>query len=457
MSKADLKSAMEALQVKKPLRLPAAVPTFRVPSASNIPGNESIPGIESNPGSLSVSGSNPPEVQKSREPEIPEIPEHMAGDIPGQKQSLGSISTHGLNETQGSKQIARRSQPRRVTAQDEAVISARSVESGLARGYTRIPNSLLMRLVGGECSKHETQVLLLAARMTISFRRDLAPMSKSVIEKFTGIRGSAALHALASLENAGLIRRIPGDERRPSRVGLVLDPGWDNPQGGGNPGPISTPGSNTSRDEIVSGDHFQPASPGKFVPTRKDRDSNKRNSLSKVPEKLRSYFDEIKAPRKRESELTALEELRADFSDLDIADCLELVRQRGIRGPDGEATRCHSPMAYLAKAMSELLSDVNARREFARQRADRDQQASEAAKRKVEQEAREAKEWVKKERAFKKAFPTEERQHEAISELCAGMPFSRDGHAARTFAIGRWWENLTAYERGEYAYQDHLV
>jgi hypothetical protein len=56
----------------------------------------------------------------------------------------------------------------------------------LALGYTRLPNSILMAIVGGEFTKGEVKLLLLIARMTISFNRPLVPLSKTAIERIVG-------------------------------------------------------------------------------------------------------------------------------------------------------------------------------------------------------------------------------------------------------------------------------
>lgn len=483
MSKTELKAALESLQVSKPLRLSAKAPSFRAPPVQSEPRVETIPGSDSSPGSFATQGLkapegvNPTRVTPDSTAQEFEMRDETENGNPEVTLSLGTNRTQGVNATQGLNptqdidqrgagiypgipnqpegQMARRSQPRRATHQDEAVLAAKSAESGLARGYTRIPNSLLMRLVSGDCSKHETQVLLLVARMTISFRRDKAPLSKSVIERFTGIRGSSALQALASLENAALIQRIPGDERRPSQIGLKLDPGWDwlandavTERPIGNPGVKSTQGSVSSRDVFAPGDRIEPASPGGIHPTRNNRVQNDKEILLSLPEKLRKYFDELRPQRKRESELQAYQELKADYSDDDIADCLEHVVTRGI-GAGEERVSCHSPLAYLAKAIHEVLAGVESERAMAQKRVDWEQREVHEAREKVQADERERREWETKERAFMRIFPSEERQQEALSKLVRDTPFRAKGVVARIFAVNRWWDLLSQDEREE--------
>lgn len=115
---------------------------------------------------------------------------------------------------------------------------------------------------------------------------------------------------------------------------------------------------------------------------------------------------------------------------------------------DGAKT-CHSPMAFLSKAIAEVLRDVQIQRKKVRDRAENDRRAAEAERQRREIEIREAAEWTAKERAFNKAFPGEERQREVLSELLRNMPFRPHIQAGRIFAIGRWWDGLNQYERAE--------
>lgn len=472
MSKADLKTALQALQVNQPLRLKAPAPTFTAPPppidprVHLSPGTEPAPGLIQSEDTKSTQGQNQPGMFSAKIAQDLDRTEETIDSNPGQNQTPGSLSSQGSKTIQGSnlspgsnpsegaflprdsspppvERIARSSQPRRATPQDEAVLAVRGVESGLVRGYTRLPNSLLMRLTGGDCSKHEAQVLLLVARLTISFRREMAPISKSLIEKYTGIRGSAVLQTLARLEGAGLIRRIPGNERRPSQIGLVLEPDWDRPkpEGGDNPGAKSTQGSFHSRGEIASGDRIAPASPGCFEPTGKSIDINKRNknTLSPLSKKIEEYIASVKPLRKRERELQALGELREAFSDEDIAECLEQVRRHGVRKGGDTQEPCHSPMAYLAVSIHDVLLNVQAQRKKARLRAEREAQEREAQRRLEERDVQETRHTAAREAAFTESYPTAEEQIRVIAEYCRGLPFSPQTPVARTIAVGRWW------------------
>src|SRR5436309_497713 len=91
------------------------------------------------------------------------------------------ITTQVRNST-GVENPVEATSAKRPTEQDSSVeMEARSAE-GLTRGYTRIPNCILMRLIGSDFTRNEIRIALLIARFTISFRREFAPLSKKVLE-----------------------------------------------------------------------------------------------------------------------------------------------------------------------------------------------------------------------------------------------------------------------------------
>jgi hypothetical protein len=173
-----------------------------------------------------------------------------------------------------------------------------------------------------------------------------------------------------------------------------------------------------------------------------------KNSLSLESEILRQYFSELKPQAKRESEWKAFEGLKADYSEADIADSLTIVIERGI-GEGG--TRCHSPMAFLSKAISSVLEEVGKARAKAHERVAREEGETRERERRLEIEAREAKAWAAKECAFLRAFPGDDQQREVLAELCRKLPFKSNTEAGRVFAITRWWDSLKDYERMEFS------
>jgi hypothetical protein len=106
-------------------------------------------------------------------------------------------------------------------------------------------------------------------------------------------------------------------------------------------------------------------------------------------------------------------------------------------------------MAFLSRAIGEVLGQIQTKRSKARERAEREQRVAQEQHQRLENEAREAAEWAKKETAFLRAFPGEDRQHEALTELCQNLPFRPHSEAGRSFAIAKWWDGLSTFEKME--------
>jgi phage replication O-like protein O len=114
-----------------------------------------------------------------------------------------------------------------ASGQDSSVTLEAQAAPKLHNGYTRLPNSILMRMAAGDLLRSEIQILLLIARFTISYQRRHAPLSKTVLERQSGLRGPAVLQAISELLAKGLIEKIPGDQHRPNQLGLAFTDEWD--------------------------------------------------------------------------------------------------------------------------------------------------------------------------------------------------------------------------------------
>jgi len=160
---------------------------------------------------------------------------------------------------------------------------------------------------------------------------------------------------------------------------------------------------------------------------------------------LKTYLDELRPERKRLSEWQSFQSLCLDYSVEQISTALAWVRANGVPG-SGES--CHSPLAFLASgAIQRVMSLVREVQQKQAQIAAKNQAQSVAERVQKEREVLEAREAAVMEAAFCWAFPTSERQLEAIGEFCRGMPFSLVGQTARVFAMGRWWDSLEQSER----------
>ena len=519
MSKADLKAAMESLQVRKPLKLQGRQPQFKPPepiseptpvpletlvapptpveATTPVPWETTVPTDTLVPVPTEVAPQTPVSTATQVAPETT-VPIHTLVDLPTQvapptlvpvettvseatpvtpptpvpKSTQVSTATPVVAKTKvaSSTHVAvEEGLHHSASGQDSSVTLEAQTASKLHHGYTRVPNSFLMRMAAGDLVRSEMQILLLIARFTISFQRRHAPLSKAVLERQSGLRGPAVLQAVSDLLAKGLIEKIPGDQHRPNQLGLAFTDEWDffpKPRGAASEAtsaPPATPVPTKTQVAVettvagktpVATETSAPVAPptpaGVAGATHfKERETiENKNSLSQLPKKLRDYFAELKPAKKRDSEWNAFRELQAEYSEKDIADCLALVQDRGI-GSGEHAQPCHSPMAFLAKAIAEVMPEVEIRRQKVRERAERERREAEAQRKRADEEAREAAEWAAKERAFDRAFPGEERKREALAELLQNLPFRPHTQAGKIMAIGRWWDGLKQSERME--------
>lgn len=473
MSKADLKAAMESLQVRNPLRLPTRQPQFVAPTPvaepAEVAGATQVP-TETQVVARTQVVPTPQAVEATQVPGPTPVDGPTSVAMPTQVSAETPVATPA--PVAPATQVAQRTQtragdgtPPTASDQDSSVTLEALAAPKLHNGYTRLPNNVLMRMAAGELVRSEIQVLLLIARFTISFQRRHAPLSKTVLERQSGLRGPAVLQAISALLAKGLIEKIPGDQHRPNQLGLVFTEEWDFfPKGSSGEKTWVAPATADAARTKVATETSVPtataatvvaATPAGVPPATdfKDIKTIKNNaSLSTLPEALQKYFDELKPAKKRESEGQALEGLLKDYPAEDISDCLALLQTRGVvrRGPNGEESQpCHSPMAYLSKAMAEVFLEVDRRRKKIRERAERERQEAEINCNRLEEEAREAALWDEKEQAFGRAFPSEEKQREALAEILRGLPFSTGSQAGRIMGIGRWWEAFTEAHRRE--------
>ena len=113
-----------------------------------------------------------------------------------QIQSLNPTSVENLTQATKPTQVesvSEETEPlalsRIALVQDSSVELESRALQGLERGYTRLPNQVLMQLASGNLTRNEIRIVLLIARFTISFGRDVAPLSKRVLEEVVRVIG----------------------------------------------------------------------------------------------------------------------------------------------------------------------------------------------------------------------------------------------------------------------------
>lgn len=497
MSKLDLKAAMDSLQVKTPLRLQAKAPSFRVPAVpvgdawlqkqsqdvntsqdqkssmdetctldviQSKDQNVSQDSIESLDQKRSSDGiqsqdSNTSQVLKSsvdtNQPQDQIISKDSKSSldvnqslVPNESMDLDQSLDVNTSQDENSTQVVFRStQPRKATEQDRAVTETKSVQSRLSTGYTRIPNALLMSMASGNLSRNEMKLLLLIARMTISFNRPMASLSKGVLERMSHIQGRAVLEALQTLEAKGHIKKVAGDHNSPNRLGLTE---YDTIEQTSKQPFVrkGNQGEKRSQDEVRTADVSSTQRWDENPPYKKDKLETKKEkpSLSTQfqTEYFRKYFDEVKPKRKRETELKAFQDLKSDFQEADISLALEHLLKHGMPG-SGEA--CHSPMAYLAKAIGQVLAVAKSGQEKQRSKFDRETAELRAKQSRETDEALDKQNALMKENAFKIAIPDTQKQSDVIAKFGHKFPMlSQSGPLLRNLAISSWWDETGGRE-----------
>ena len=203
---------------------------------------------------VSASAQVPARTGRSTDPGCHGNPDSAAtqssGDLGSNGDRVAEPTGCAANQVRRQPGVGRGGPPPSASGQDSSVTLEAQTASKLHHGYTRVPNSFLMRMAAGDLVRSEMQILLLIARFTISFQRRHAPLSKAVLERQSGLRGPAVLQAVSDLLAKGLIEKIPGDQHRPNQLGLAFTDEWDffpSPRRAVRPRSTSDPGSTKPR------------------------------------------------------------------------------------------------------------------------------------------------------------------------------------------------------------------
>ncbi len=153
-----------------------------------------------------------------------------------------------------------------------------------------------------------------------------------------------------------------------------------------------------------------PPTGSKSDPYKDSIKENIKKSLSPIQE----YFENLKSEAKRTRERGFFEDLKKDFSENEISEALVYLNEKGdLR--TGE--KCHSPMAYLSQAISDVLATTTLLKEK-RVTRDRLEQEQKQENERIQQEDEKAlQEWEKAELAFKQYFPSDEAQLQFVQKF----------------------------------------
>jgi hypothetical protein len=330
-------------------------------------------------------------------------------------------------------------------------------------GFTQVPNTLL-RSPGLFEDPFDFMIYMLLYSYSYGFGRDTADMSQSQIEEFAGVSKNRVKRSLDRLIKQRWIKLVHEYERSriPRRWQITRPEDWKpgrkflgRQEGQETRIPVST----TDTVRIAQCPERPPAlsAVNTLTLSKMNRYQEsiqtklQRNSLSEATEfppsgVLHEYFERTMPQRKRESELRAFKDLKQDYSVEDIGDCLAHVLRVGL--PGGQP--CHSPLAFLAVGMGDVLKTVVEDRERRRRRSEAETKKAAEERREREEAERHDRESEIQERAFNRTFVGEDRQGEVIREICRKFGFpTTTGISARMFGINAWWKDLNRTERME--------
>jgi hypothetical protein len=399
-NKTELKSAMEALNVRLPLRLNVKAPAFQAPMTAITPktvSDEEAASVLSYPSSpvMEESGLNLNPVQNEQGPNLT-----LSKIDPVQSEPRPNRTESRMNPVEEPS-----AQPKRSTTP-----------------FTPVPHELL-RGEGRFAEPLDFMIYLHLYSYSWGFSRETASMSQGQLERFTGSARNTVRRSLERLIQQGWVKIVEEYEcARTSRRWKVVSPENHGPKNGKKTGSRSDPVQNGPGQDLTQArSNLNPLTGSKMNPYKeRDPKEKSKNSLSTDSEMIRSYFDSVLAYRKRESEKQAYQGFKINFSDSQIELCLNHLQTFGT--PGGQEL-CHSPMAFLGRAMSEVLRFAEGERIKAEAKTERNHREATEKQILEQQDVAEREEWKIKEKAFIDIFLTEEDREQIISEFCVGTPF----------------------------------
>ncbi|MEN9723894.1 MAG: hypothetical protein RJB38_1880, partial [Pseudomonadota bacterium] len=301
-------------------------------------------------------------------------------------------------------------------------------------GFTQVPHALL-RSLGMFEDPIDFMIYLHLFTYSWGYQRETVDMGLTQLERFTGAARNTIRKSLERLSARKWITEVQKQEPgRISRKWRIRNP---SPMPDGPTGSKIDPVRNEPGQPLTPrGSKSHPVTGSKIDPYIESSKQTFKKTLSLQSEKLREYFASIKEPRKRESEAMACRELLGAYPEGDIATALEHVQTRGIgerRGP------CHSPMAYLAKAMGDVLDQQRKELESKGREASRKLREEQSQREQEQQSALEQRRHEERELAFCAAHPDPNEQERILGPYVQRFAaFVHQSELLRRLALGAW-------------------
>ncbi len=341
--------------------------------------------------------------------------------------------TVSKDETSGEKRTV--SNMNTVQIESERQIDAKAPALQPTGYYTRVANELL-RQPGRFEDPIDFMIYMHLYTYAQGFGRKTVSMSQGQLERFTSSSKNTVKRSLERLVVGRWIKLVDEYEHgRVSRSWLILacdtnDP-KNSPKRGSGGDSVKREQCEGSTDSVSRTD----------TPTLSKSDTYKETNKESFKETLSpanqssaigEYLATLKPPGKRESESRHFRELLKAYAEQQVNQALTYLQKQGL---PGSGAVCHSPMAYLAQAIEQVLaaSKEDAQRESKRK-------SYEAAERNaIAQEAAEEARFRAQERAFEAAMPDTHRQSQFVAQVASKYSgLALGGAALRSLAVSAW-------------------
>lgn len=324
-------------------------------------------------------------------------------------------------------------------------------------GAFHIPHKIYEFVHKAVDTKVELLVFNCLLRYTLGFQRATCQASQSFISRWTGIAAPNVRKALRSLIERKFIRRL--EEGTISHDSAVYELPLVTAYLAYDRSRKLTAAFKKSEierrlDENVLrsnqpaiSDQIERGSEIESIPKKERENKNGNKTLSPTTlVVLEKYFSELAPKQKRERELKAFQDLKGQFEVSQIERALVFVQKYGALE---DKAPVHSPMAYLALSIRDVLKYAQEEDAALKRRRDAEQRQALELQARKQQEERETEEFQRKEQAFFRTFPSPDRQEEFIQKICSRQEFGwkPQGQIARSIAIQAWWDELGVQER----------
>lgn len=314
--------------------------------------------------------------------------------------------------------------------------------------FSAVPN-LILRSGGLFETPADFMIYLHLFTYSYGFGRNTCDMGITQLMRFSGTVRNSVRKSLERLQQGKWIKQIQefeaGGISRKWRIYTPYEKGVSEEKifleagekSGSSKDPVKDCMGNSKNP---SGTNFDPPTGSPNAPYKENLKNNSKKSLSPDAEILKKFFDELKPETRRRGERARFAELKTEFSEGEIALAVEHLQEFGDL-KNGDIV--HSPMAYLARTMPDVLKKLQMRQEAKKQKQEFEKREEENRQREQREEREAEIELERATEAFLQTFPNPEDQFEIIGDFHRekGGMLKPDGELVRKLAIMNWYSS----------------